>query len=370
MTSPGRWLRTSLHSPALEGNALGDPADRPVEVYLPPGYDDDDRRYPAVYVIQGYLGRLATWHNDQPYRSTFPAQVDRLFTDGLAALGREVGPLDEGVHPGTPPPCVVVLVDAWTSVGGSQYVDSPGTGRYATYLCDDVVGFVDATVRTVAAPGSRALTGKSSGGFGAMIVPMQRPDVFGALATHAGDSLYEHSYLPLFARVVRALRACGGSIDAYLAEMAGRPALTRPDDADVVNVYGVSACFSADDDGTPRLPFDPRTGRLEAERWQRWLDLDPVRMVAGHADALRGLRGIWVDAGLRDEYFLDLGAQAFLAELAAVGIDGGPGGPALHSAFYEAGHANLNHRYPQSLAWLASVLDPAASSAGDPAGDR
>jgi len=36
MTSPGRWLRTTMHSPAREGNALGDPADRPVEVHLPP----------------------------------------------------------------------------------------------------------------------------------------------------------------------------------------------------------------------------------------------------------------------------------------------------------------------------------------------
>lgn len=111
------------------------------------------------------------------------------------------------------------------------------------------------------------------------------------------------------------------------------------------------------------------TGRLDEQRWQRWLDPDPVRMVAGHADALRGLRGIWVDAALRDEYFLDLGAQAFLDELAAIGVDGGPGGPALHGAFHEAGHANINHRYPQSLAWLASVLDPAGDTAGDPAGD-
>ena len=51
--------------------------------------------------------------------------------------------------------------------------------------------FVDARWRTLADRESRAITGKSSGGFGAMITPMLRPDVFGALATHAGDTLYE-----------------------------------------------------------------------------------------------------------------------------------------------------------------------------------
>lgn len=367
MTSPGRWTATTLHSPALEGNALGDPADRPVEVYTPPGYDEDPgRRYPAVYVIQGYLGQLAGWHANAPYRDDLPAQVDRLFTHGLASLGREVGPLDDGVDPGVPPPCLVVLVDAWTSLGGSQYVDSPGTGRYATYLCDDVVSFVDERFRTIREPGARGIAGKSSGGFGAMISPMLRPDVFGALASHAGDTLYEYCYLPGFAAVVRALRPFGGDVDAHLAELATRPALTRPSDAEVISTYGVAACFSADDDGTVRLPFDPRTGVLVPELWQRWLDLDPVRMVAGHADALRGLRGIWVDAGSRDEYFLDVGAQAFLAELAAVGIDGSPGGPALHSASYDMGHANTNHRYPQSLAWLAAVLDGPDAAAPAP----
>ncbi len=356
-----------MHSPALENNALGDPADRPVEVYLPPGYDDEpDRRYPSIYVLQGYLGRLGMWRAEFPWRQVYPDQIDRLFTAGLAALGREVGPLDDGVEPGVPPPCVVVLVDAWTAVGGSQYVDSAGTGRYGSYVCDDVVAWVDAHVRTIAAPGSRAVSGKSSGGFGAMILPMQRPDVFGALASHAGDSLYEYCYLPSFAAVVRALRRFDGSMPAYLAELAARPALTHPDDAELISTWGVSACFSADPDGTPVLPFDPVTGVLDESRWQRWLDLDPVRMVAHHTDALRGLRGIWVDAGTRDEYHLDVGGQAFLAALAGAGVTGQPSagqpgaGPRLHSRFYEAGHANINHRYPQALAWLAGVLDQEA----------
>jgi enterochelin esterase-like enzyme len=58
------------------------------------------------------------------------------------------------------------------------------------------VPWVDEQYRTLPHRESRAITGKSSGGFGAMITPMLRPDLFGALATHAGDSLYGLSYLP------------------------------------------------------------------------------------------------------------------------------------------------------------------------------
>ena len=92
----------------------------------------------------------------------------------------------------------MVFVDAWTRYGGSQFVDSPGTGRYHSYLCDEIVPWVDAQYRSLPDAAHRAIMGKSSGGFGAMITPMLRPDLFGALATHAGDALYEYSYLPEF----------------------------------------------------------------------------------------------------------------------------------------------------------------------------
>ena len=82
-------------------------------------------------------------------------------------------------------------MDCWTSLGGSQFLDSPGTGRYHTYLCEEVVPWVDARYRTLADRDHRGIAGKSSGGYGAMVTPMLRPDLFGGLATHAGDALFE-----------------------------------------------------------------------------------------------------------------------------------------------------------------------------------
>ena len=179
----GRIDRHVVSSRSLAGNALGDPADRPLWVYVPPGYDDDPaRRYPSVYVLQGYTGQVSMWSNRSAYRLPFPEAADELFARGQA------------------PPCLVVYVDAWTAYGGSQFVDSPGTGLYHSYLCNDVVPFVDDRYRTLDDPRHRGIQGKSSGGFGAMITPMLRPDLFGGFASHAGDALYESLYIPEFAK--------------------------------------------------------------------------------------------------------------------------------------------------------------------------
>jgi S-formylglutathione hydrolase FrmB len=329
----GRIERHTITSALLAGNPLGDPAERPVEVYVPPGYDEDpQRRYPSIYVIQGYTGAAPMWHNRAPFRPTFPEATDALFAGGGA------------------PPCVVVFVDAWTAYGGSQFVDSPGTGRYHSYLCDEVVPFVDERYRTLASAEHRGIAGKSSGGFGAMITPMLRPDLFGGLASHAGDALYELCYQSGFGKTVRALRDYDGSYEKFWEDFASRPPMSKESDGDLVMTYGVAAAFSADDDGTVRLPFDLRTGRLDEDVWARWLAWDPVRMVPGHADALRGLRAIYLDGGTRDEWYLELGALAFRDALAEVGVAD------VACEIFDATHMAIDYRYPTGLAYLAERL--------------
>ncbi|MGH2357516.1 MAG: alpha/beta hydrolase, partial [Candidatus Limnocylindria bacterium] len=166
----GRLVEHVIDSQALTGNPLGDPHRRPVLVYLPPGYDvDGARRYPSVYVLQGLTGQVDMWRNRHAFAPTTPEAIDAAFAAGDA------------------PHAIVVFVDAWTSLGGSQFLDSSGTGRYHTYLCEEVLPFVDATYRTLAAAEHRGVAGHSSGGYGAMVSAMLRPDLFGGLATHAGD---------------------------------------------------------------------------------------------------------------------------------------------------------------------------------------
>ena len=330
----GRFEEHTIASDALRDNPLGDPAERPLWVYVPPGYDDDpEARFASVYMIQGLTGQLDMWRNRSPFRRNFPELADDLFARGDA------------------PPVVIVWVDCWTSFGGSQFLDSPGTGNYLTYLCDEVVPFVDDRYRTIADRDHRGIAGKSSGGYGAMVVPMLRPELWGGLATHAGDALFEACYLPEFRESARALRDhYGGSFDAFWEDFRSRPALSKDWDGHLLNDWCMAACYSADPDGTVRLPFDPATGELLPEVWERWLALDPVRMVADHADTLRSMRAIYLDAGKKDEYYLDLGAEAFRRELEAIGVTD------VYFELFDATHMSIEYRYPLSLAYLAERL--------------
>jgi hypothetical protein len=330
----GAFASLTVDSRALVGNALGDPTSRPLEVYLPPGYDDEpERRYPSVYVIQGLTGQVDMWRNRPAFRLTFPEMVDELFASG------------------TVPPCIVVFVDAWTSIGGSQFLDSPGTGRYHTYLCEEVVPLVDARFRTLADAAHRGITGHSSGGYGAMVSAMLRPDLWGGIATHAGDALFEVCYQPDFRECARALsREYGGDYGRFWEDFRSRPPFTKPNDANLLNQWCMAACYSADEDGTVHLPFDVATGRIVPGVWERWLAWDPVRMAPRHADALRGLRAIWVDAGKGDDWYLDLGAEAFRAALADAGAS------EVHFELFDGKHSGITFRYPLSLAYLAEHL--------------
>jgi hypothetical protein len=332
----GHFEEVVFESAALKNNRLGDPHLRPLWVYTPPDYQENSsRRYPSIYMIQGLTGQLDMWRNRSPFRKNFPELLDDLFAAGEA------------------PPCIIVWVDCWTSIGGSQFVDSPGTGRYHTYLCDEIVPWVDSHYRTLPERAHRGIAGKSSGGYGAMITPMLRPDLWGGLATHAGDALFEMSYLPAFPRSVRSLRdEYDGSFEKFWADFRSRPAFTKESDGNLLNDWCMAACYSADEDGTVRLPYEVSTGKLIPEVWERWLAWDPVRMAPKHVETLRAMRAIYIDAGKRDEFSLDLGAEAFRQALDEIGVTG------YFFELFDATHMGIEYRYPLSVKYLAERLTP------------
>jgi S-formylglutathione hydrolase FrmB len=290
----------------------------------------------VVYVIQGYTGHVAMWFNRMPFRRPFPELADEVFATGDT------------------PPAILVYVDAWTSLGGSQFLDSPAMGRYHSYLCDEVVPWVDARYRTLADRAHRAVAGKSSGGYGAMVTPMLRPDLFGALATHAGDALFDVCYQGDFARMARTLRdSYEGDYEKFFADRAGRVHGTKDSDMDLIEAYGYAAAYSGNDDGSVSLPFDD-TGAIVPEVWERWLRWDPVRMAAreDYAAALRSMSAIWIDAGRNDEYYLDLGATAFRRALTRAGV----ADDKVYFELFEGRHGAIEYRYPLSLKWLCERI--------------
>ena len=223
-----------------------------------------------------------------------------------------------------------------------------------SYLCDEVVPFVDERYPTLAHRDHRGLTGKSSGGYGAMVVPMLRPDVFGgarvALRRRAVRGLLRrHSASP------PASCATSSTAPTSASSRSSRQPTTSTSAASPSRWrrYGYAACYSPDpaSPGKALLPFEIDTGRLVDDVWRQWLDWDPVRMAPLHAEALRSMKRIYLDAGKRDEYYLDLGATAFAREVERAGAT-------CTLELFDGAHGGLTYRYPGAIRELAIALAP------------
>jgi hypothetical protein len=161
------------------------------------------------------------------------------------------------------------------------------------------------------------------------------------------------SYLPGFPASLRVLRyEYDGSFEKFWQDFRSRPAFSKRGDEHLLNDWCMAACYSADADGTVHLPYDITTGELIPSIWERWLAWDPVRMVPLHAEALRTMKAIYIDAGKRDEYYLDLGAEAFRQALKSIGVTD------IFFELFDGTHMSIEYRYPLSLKYLAERLSP------------
>ncbi len=331
----GRLERLVVESELLADNPLGDPARRPLYVYSSPGVARGAaQEVPSVYVLQGYGGQLDGWLARKPFEPTFIERLDAMFAAGGC------------------PDAVVTFVDAWTALGGSQFLNSSATGRYMDYVCDEVVPFVDGRYSTRGDREQRGAAGHSSGGYGAAVLSMLRPEVFGAFASHAGDALFECCYVRDFPDAARTLRDhFESSYEVMLQRLREADPFDWSRFGTPLSIYAYAAAYSPDPDrpGRVLLPFEATTGRLIDEVWAIWLERDPVRMAPRCAEALRSMRRIYLDAGRRDEYYLDLGTQAFAAELERLGV--------AHSLeLFDGGHSGIGHRYPLAVKELVLAL--------------
>ena len=325
-----------IESAALEGNAAGDPHVRRVPVVLPPSYADASRRFPVVYLLSGYTGRGLTMLNDVAWGEPIDQRLERLIASGACEE------------------MILVLPDCFTRFGGSQYLDSSATGRYAHHLVSELVPWIDARYRTLATREHRGVAGKSSGGYGALIHGMRHPDVFGAVASHSGDVYFEYCYRKDVPMTAAAILAAGGLRKWMEAFEAKRQ--KRREDLDVLNIVAMAASYSPDPAAELgiALPFDPATGEFRDAVWARWLEQDPYPLASRHADALRSLKLLFIDCGHRDEFYLHLGARMLSRRLRSLGV------PHEHEEF-DDGHMNVQYRWDVSLPKLGRALARSAT---------
>ena len=323
-------IRHRLTSALLAGNPLGDPTDRDLFVYVPPGYDPA-QRYPALLAIPGYTGTAGGYFNVDALLEPLDAKLDRL----IAAKQCR--------------PVIVAAPDCYTRVGGNQYINSAGTGRYEDFLVDEVLPFVTAHYAT----GRWGVFGKSSGGYGSIMLAMRRPDVFSALADHSGDASFELCYIPDFSGALDAFREAGGPAQ-WLARWHADPAKRKKAHAKPLTILGMATHYSPNR-AAPLAhahidwPFDLDTGTFQPAIWERWRALDPVNLVDAHAAGMKSLRAIYIDAGTRDEYTLHWGARSLAGKLRGHGLE-------VRHEELDDGHMQITYRYDTSVPFLADAL--------------
>lgn len=319
-------------SQILTGNPLGDPCARPLSVYLPPGYAESSRHYPVLWLLAAYTSSgpaSLAWRN---HGENLPQRLDRLIAEEKM------------------PPAICVLPDSYTSLGGNQFVDSPALGPYAAYLIEELVPVIDNRYRTIAEPAARAAFGKSSGGFGAIHLAAHYPNVFGAIASHAGDCGFDRVYLRDFPMFCDELALHEGDLERFVRRFWR---MRRPGHRafHAMMVLCLSASYSPDlsQPLNLRLPFDLQTCVLNDEVWQQWLGFDPVHYGPSLLENLSELQGFWLDAGSRDQYFIHYGTRELHHKLEASGIE-------HHYELFDGNHSGMDWRFEHSLPWLASRL--------------
>lgn len=326
----GRIENLTIESRAIANNVLGDPTTRSVAVYLPPGYDESDTEYPLFVDIVGFTAGGYAHVAWKSFGENVPQRVERLVAEG------KMGPV------------IVALPDCFTSLGGNQYVNSSAMGNWADFLTLEMLPAIESKYRVKKGKDSRALFGKSSGGYGSIVHGMLHAEHWGAVACHSGDMAFEWCYLVDFPKTVMHLSRYNKSIDAFVQHTRETRKL---DGGDMHHLMMLAMAASYDPDPQApwgiRLPVDTDTCELIPERWSKWLEWDPVQLVEREAvqQGLRSLKGIYVDCGSRDQYNLVFGARRLSRRLESLGIE----------HFYEEfedNHSSVDYRMDVSLPWL------------------
>ena len=129
-------------------------------ISFPSGYENGESRYPVVYLLHGGSGAFSDWHQ----KVTEKGIVNQMAEEHKVLI----------VTPGVGP--------------ASYYYDSPllDSVRYETYMIQELIPFIDKNYRTLAQKESRAITGLSMGGHGAITLAAKHPTLFIAAGSMSG----------------------------------------------------------------------------------------------------------------------------------------------------------------------------------------
>lgn len=164
----GKVEEKVFSAPSIQNNKGGEDANRKLTIYLPPGYEKGNQRYPTLYFLHGYAADAA----------------DMMQWLELNKL------MDSAISSGKMRPMILVLPSSMTNYFGSFYSNSSVTGNWADYIGKDVVDYIDRNYRTLANRSHRGLFGHSMGGNGALKMAMLFADRFSTVYAMSPGALH------------------------------------------------------------------------------------------------------------------------------------------------------------------------------------
>ena len=241
-------------------------------VFLPPSYAaNKTRRYPVVYALHGYSIGAEQWSQE----IHVPQTIEGAFAKGAKDL-------------------IVVLPDSKTVHNGSMYSSSVTTGDFENFVAHDLVAYIDAHYRTLAARESRGLVGHSMGGYGASRIGMKHADVFG--------SLYIMSPCCLSARAAGAFKP---------EDEAALAAINTPADSAklpfILRAQLASGAAWSPNPKKPPLYLDLPVGEDQQAVLAKWAANAPLSFLDQYVGNLRHYRAIALDVGDQDSLRTDTG---------------------------------------------------------------
>lgn len=261
-----------VHGAALEGSLEGDSADRDVLVFLPPSYAaDKDRRYPVVYALHGYSIGAEQWAKE----IHVPQTIEGAFAKGAREM-------------------IVVLPDSKTVHNGSMYSSSVTTGDFENFIAHDLVAYIDAHYRTIAARESRGLVGHSMGGYGATRIGMKHADVFGSLYIMSPCCLSPRFAGPLKPEDEAALAAVKSPADSAKLPFGLRAQMA-------------SAAAWSPNPKNPPLYLDLPIGDKQQAVLNKWTANAPLAFLDQYVSGLKRYNAIALDVGDQDGLKTDTG---------------------------------------------------------------
>jgi S-formylglutathione hydrolase FrmB len=178
-------------------------------------------------------------------------------------------------------------------------LNSTAQGNYADYVADEIVPAVEAQHPAT----KRVIAGHSSGGYGALMLAMAWPKLFGGVVALSPDSDFEVTHRPVVEQP-EVRRVTQKQVDAFTAEGARAPA-----DGLVSLILGLSAAYTpATQPGRIEWLYDD-AGKLRQTVWERWLAKDPLVIVRSRTNAFASDQRIYLDGAAHDEWGFNVSAR-------------------------------------------------------------